>query len=377
MNKALGYYTCNGREFESKILACLYATEVKQPIQWVFNDDIFNATNWTREPSESLDELYDRRARALRERYDYIILNYSGGSDSHNILTSFYRQGLLLDEVVTNWTIDATKNFTIADPQLTSSWNHNAEYELHTRQRLQWISDNMPDTKITFFDASTDILNYFKTARDESWVLNHKDHINPAVVQRFNYLRLKGVHTRLDHYQNVAVVVGVDKPRFVINQNKECYVFFMDNLANITPVAQHLDDYTNTTVEYFYWSPNCCDLLVKQAHSIMKYLSQNKQYISLFYDKPLDRTSQEVLLKRILYATSWDSSWFQVNKPIADWDCELDLWFSYQFKNTDIVRNWNAGLNFLNNNVDEIFFNNKTRGLILYDSPRWFVGNLT
>jgi hypothetical protein len=170
--------------------------------------------------------------------------------------------------------------------------------------------------------------------------------------------------------------VGVDKPQFKINHNNECYVFFSDKIANITPVAQHLEDYTNTTVEYFYWSPDSCNLLVKQAHCILKYLNMNKQYIPLFYNKGIDRTVQEVFLKRILYATTWDNSWFQVNKPSMDWDCELDHWFRYQFNNTKIEKNWNAGLEFLTTNIAPLFHNKKHRGLEIYNSTDRFVGKI-
>ena len=94
MNKKLGYYLCDGREFESKVQCYLYASQNNKDVQWIFNNGALANYDFSQEPSETLDALYDRRAREIREKYDYVVLSYSGGSDSHNILMSFYRQGL-------------------------------------------------------------------------------------------------------------------------------------------------------------------------------------------------------------------------------------------------------------------------------------------
>ena len=56
VNKKLGYYTCNGLEFESKIQACFHSVQTGKPVDWVFNDLEFSAYDWTKEPEESLDQ---------------------------------------------------------------------------------------------------------------------------------------------------------------------------------------------------------------------------------------------------------------------------------------------------------------------------------
>ena len=162
MNKELGYYVCNGKEFSSKAGGLIYATQVDKPIEWIFNKEVFDKFDFSHEPELTLDQLYDRRARELREKYDYLVLGYSGGSDSHNILMSFYRQGLHIDEVVSNWIFDASKtNFLVVDERVTDAWNQNAEFELTTKERLDWISTNMPKTTITIYDSSQDTLTYY------------------------------------------------------------------------------------------------------------------------------------------------------------------------------------------------------------------------
>ena len=81
-HKELGYYICDHKVFTSKIHACIYATQHKKQIEWVFNNDVFDNFPWKIEPQESLDELYFQRARQIREQYDYICLAFSGGGDA-------------------------------------------------------------------------------------------------------------------------------------------------------------------------------------------------------------------------------------------------------------------------------------------------------
>ena len=73
----------------SKVEALGWSQRFNQPVQYRFNDLVFDSYNWTVEPAESLVQLYQRRAQQIREKYDYLVLFYSGGADSHNMLQSF------------------------------------------------------------------------------------------------------------------------------------------------------------------------------------------------------------------------------------------------------------------------------------------------
>ena len=118
-----------------------------------FNDEIFGRHHW-REPIETLDQLYDRRCREIRERYDYVMLSYSGGADSHNILMSFVRQGLHIDEIIVNTMDKANNKFTNIDNTDLRPENAAAELHLQTIPRLKEIVGQKPNTKITGCDIS-------------------------------------------------------------------------------------------------------------------------------------------------------------------------------------------------------------------------------
>ena len=161
MDKRLGYYTCNGQEFESKIHALTLSNQTGKPVDWQFNNEVFDNYTWTQEPELSLDQLYDCRSREIRESYDYVILSYSGGSDSHNILESFLRQGLYIDEIVLNSALKATEKFIVLDTAQTASWNINAEYQLNAVDKLKEIQTRSPGTKITVNDTTDAIVDAF------------------------------------------------------------------------------------------------------------------------------------------------------------------------------------------------------------------------
>ena len=85
-----GYWSVNNTYFFSKAECLRYATQIKDyNVTFHYFDSFYSSLSWKNEPSESLEELYKRRAQQLREKYDYIVLAYSGGADSCNVLNSF------------------------------------------------------------------------------------------------------------------------------------------------------------------------------------------------------------------------------------------------------------------------------------------------
>lgn len=59
----------------------------------------FDDVNWT-EPTETFKELCKQRAQQIRDSYDYIILSFSGGSDSTTVLNTFLENNIYIDEIL-------------------------------------------------------------------------------------------------------------------------------------------------------------------------------------------------------------------------------------------------------------------------------------
>jgi hypothetical protein len=99
-NPKLGYYTVGDKVFYSKSQVLTESTKNGQYPHWHFNHDTFRSIDTTMEPNVDIRLLYKMRAIQLREKYDYLRLEFSGGSDSATVLMSFINNGIHLDEIV-------------------------------------------------------------------------------------------------------------------------------------------------------------------------------------------------------------------------------------------------------------------------------------
>ena len=363
INKKLGYYTVNGIEFDSKIQACFFAQEKNAKVKWHFNDTVFKTYNWENEPQLSLDQLYDLRAKQLRDTYDYIILSYSGGSDSQNIVESFIRQGLHLDEIIVNTMEKANYKYTIIDPNNKDPRNAAAEHYLQTIPRLKEIEKRSPKTKITILDMSDYLFESWLSAGDASWIMDKKEGLNPLNVTRFNYIHFDETRKKFDKSKKLALVLGIEKPRTFIHSNGDFYIRLNDRSTNIITIENHIKEYDNSTVEYFYWAPESIDILCKQAHIIKKWLELNPNKQQYWYGKnmtaDLFRTMHERELRPILYST-WNNLWYQADKATLDWYSEFDSWYIEGHKGTKHHDIWKQGIDYVSKHASN--FINKDHG---------------
>jgi hypothetical protein len=353
-NKKLGFYTCNGLDFESKIHACFYSLENKKRINWVFNDLEFGMHDWTVEPNETLDQLYNKRAKDLRDKYDYLILSYSGGADSHNALMSFIRQGIHVDEIVVNTMEKGWKPYTVIDPTNKSSLNSGAEHYLQTVPRLKELEKYIPNTKITICDLTDYVSESLLATGDASWVLKKREALNPIGITRFNYIYFNEVRKRFDKEKRIGIVLGVEKPKSLIHKG-QFWIRFNDRAANMVTIIDHVKDYDNSELEYFYWSPDCIPMLIKQGHVIKKWLEVNPEFQKYWDTDRTDfktvRLYHERLLRTVVYPTTWNNNWFQADKAIKDWYSEFDDWFFKGTVGTDANRIWHDGIDYITNSL--------------------------
>jgi hypothetical protein len=350
INKKLGYYKVNDIEFDSKIQACMFANKTNQEVTWHFNEKKFENYNWNIEPTLTLDQLYDKRTKQLREEYDYIIISYSGGSDSHNIVSSFIRQGLHIDELIINTMEKGSSKTTIIDPTNKTPENAASEHYLQTIPRLKEIQNLCPKTKITILDLTDYLLESWLAVGDANWIMDKREGLNPLNVTRFNYIHFNDVRKQFDKDKKIALILGVEKPRTFIYKDNKFYIKFVDRATNIITIAEHIKEYTNAVVEYFYWSPDSCDILCKQAHTIKRWLELNPQYQHLWFYKNITKNTfrlvHERMLRTLIY-TTWNNDWFQSDKAVKDWYSEFDSWFINGYKGSKQHSIWLEGINYV------------------------------
>ena len=261
-----GYYIANGKNFQYRYNAYVEATKANSSVKWNFNDEVYRTVNWSKPLNRSLDELYKERAQQLRDKYDYLILSYSGGSDSDTVLHAFIDNGIPIDEVWVDWPqhmmekVNWNPNNSLDHSNLASEWYFTTE------PKLKELHSQHPEIKIHLSDCTS-----------QGTVIDLQD-TNGLTDLRNTYfygLRRQYIcdyqHRLLDRGLTSAVILGIDKPGVCILHNNVCAKFVDEPIKFRTDIAA----YQHSVVEFFYWTPDSPYMVVNQAHEIVRYLQKN------------------------------------------------------------------------------------------------------
>jgi len=375
-NPKLGYYKVDTRVFYSKPEALIYATEVNKPPLWYFNELPFAKFDWTIEPEESISEIYRRRAQQLRDQYDYIRLECSGGSDSTQTAFSFLLNGIHLDEVVFRYPAHGAKNATYEAFNMKPE-NTLGEWEFAAKPLLEWIKTHFPKTKVTMQDYSENMVNedYMK---DESWIYTTRDWFQPGHGIKHSHINTSDHRAIADSGKSICALYGIDKPKLSL-MDGGWYMYFVDIHANHPhPVV---DSYTNITSELFFWTPDMPELMSKQAHLIRRWFdmpqNQHLKHIIHYVTNSVNwRTTYENLIKTVIYP-DYDPKTWQTVKATNSFYNEMDHWFHVNFAESELYSAWASGLQLLADKIDRKYFVSsmgKVNGLVFYRSPMYYIG---
>jgi hypothetical protein len=304
-----GYYVVDNKIFRNKIYAMQEATKKRlgpKGIEWIFNNDIYDELDWKTPSDLSLSEVYRLRAQQLRDKYDYLILSFSGGGDSTNILDSFVLNGIHLDEVVVGWARSQTAGKYEANLS-TDPTNYLSEWDYLVEPKLKWLQSVSPETKITIVDPY-----------DNLQAAEPDDDIATLTV-RHNYIgykRYKAIDSilldRQSKHKNCAIILGVNPP-WPVRIKRHLLILIGD-----PPTCSWGSDYTNhglqRNVEFFYWTPDMPEITKTQAHVLLNHLQACPEFINLIPEyqvdgisrKSVNKTDSENLrrwIKKILYPT--------------------------------------------------------------------------
>jgi hypothetical protein len=373
-NPKLGYYTVGQQQFFSKPQALIEATKIGKFPEWNFNRAVFDSVDWLNAPALDLRTLYRTRALQLRDQYDWIRVEASGGGDSTTAILSFLNNNIHVDEVVFRYPKTGEKDVH-NDPFNTKCENTLSEWEFAAKPLLNWISIHHPRVKITVHDYSE---NMIKGEDDDTWVLRSKDYFQPGHAFKHDNIGLIDHRRDADAGKRICVLYGIDKPKMCIRDGR-WYVYFMDLQANHSNSVVY--EYTNITNEYFYWTPDLPEIVHKQAHIIKNWFSlpQNTflQYLVRWPNHSIaHRTAYEQMVKPLIYP-DYDPATFQVAKPTNSFYNEMDFWFYKNFQGTDSYKKWQAGLDLLVRNIDDKFFNKELGrpvGFVGFLSPFYDLG---
>jgi hypothetical protein len=341
----LGCYRVGDLKVYSKLEAIELHTKTGIHPHWDFNEAVFDCYDWTKEPDTPILELYRRRAQQLRDKYDYIILSFSGGADSTNILSAFTDNDIKLDEIVTYVNYEATgerDNFM------------NAEYFNVAQPKSEELKEKYPWIKSRVIDLSTLALQHFVDKETKfGWLYENNMFFSPNNTSKDSLpLKIKEWADMIHAGKKVCMLWGHDKPRILHTDGKFSFRFidFIDSGPTVKSISGKQPYYD----ELFYWTPDLPELLIKQSHMIMNYMKQTNILKSPFIStEKSDLAYVEVNKTKywlsnhgvhsIIYP-KWDIGTFSVGKASSVILTQRDTWFFNMNKTDDAYVGWKMGI---------------------------------
>lgn len=238
-------YQVDGKTFYNPFLAFLHGahnTPNENP-KFICYDSVFKDLDWTDEPAETVRELIDARTRQLAQKYEKIIISFSGGTDSVTVYNSFVRQNIFIDELIISYS-----PYTNAHPV----------------ENANWLIKNHPDknTRITVLNRNDP--QYYSKFNNESWVLENSGNLgyfNLSAPGAYFYRHC------VDSWGNTnwAMIIGYEKPN-IIRENNKWHAVHLDKV--IKPSLSY------TNLEYFFLTPDFPKLHLKQNHMLLQYIKK-------------------------------------------------------------------------------------------------------
>lgn len=272
---SLGFYKVGSNTYTSKTIAYTESLQQSQPLKYIYNDDVFRKYNWTvePEPNVNINEFYRRRAQQLRDSYDYIVLQYSGGPDSQNVLDTFLNYDIPLDEIV---------NFnSYASTQIVQGTTHNADYLYNVKPVIESIIKEKGNSiKVSIIDEVDMTKKVWKEYEDDDYFeLLFSSGTFPSVwMMRGIWIKhVPHIWNKVLEGKRICVLLGTDKTNLRLNTTiNKYYTDFNDILSTDTATLALADKDLNghCVTELFYHTPSMPDLTIKQAHVLKNYVDK-------------------------------------------------------------------------------------------------------
>lgn len=341
-----GYWLVDGAPCYNKVMASYQATvKNTHDVRFYFNDNVYQSIDWRNPIPNSLEILYAQRARQLREQYQHLVVLYSGGSDSSNALKAMLKAGVRPDEVVYHWAGGPNSQSNLANAEII-----NAAWPM-----LQKLSQeyNITVTCIDEYDL------YQQHGFDgPEWVLQADAVLNPCTYPRYQMLQDRAEWRRLvDQGQRVGLVMGIDKPR-ILWENNAWHGVFLDVGFQHNFYQDHVRD-SGISIEGFYSTPAAPLITVKQCQVLKDYMDTN--FTADFFQKNFSRQNwngdlYNSLVRQVCYPY-WDDATFSIGKSHVIYDRKNLWWLT---GTTDLKHNYFSGLDWIDQHVDPWFLNQNT-----------------
>lgn len=352
--KKLGWYEFEGKKYSNKYHA-LEKCPNEQSIHFNFHDDIFSNYNWSERITDNIYNLYLKRALQLREKYDYLIIYYSGGIDSHCVLRTFIDNNIKLDGIIVSgsYSIDSKIETTC-----------NKEQILVAQSYLKKLKN---EGKLRCPVYYLDTVEHHKNFKDENWVFNCGSNLSPQIYTYNFYWQDPWIQNFLMKGKT-GFIRGVDKPRVVL-ENGNWYGAFIDiHVLSGTPTGYLNKNQDWDIQEYFYWTPDMPEIAIAQCQLMVewfennlspelseKYTTKNKEFNRAKYNNIADPLMYG---KYITQKPGESKDYFSLGKPSFTNLWHKDYWF---IQSRDVFSKeynvWQSGLEMLSKKIHSDKFN--------------------
>ena len=375
---SFGKWETANRSFYNKRDALIYASNNGCPdVSWNWHNDVWKNFNIEKLGKQSLPQLYRERAQQLRDTYDYLILSYSGGADSHNILMTFLDNNIKLDLVY----IQSPFSFINSSQHAPNSVDKTArnqvcEWDYCIKPTLEYLAKYHPNIKIELSDWMDNVTeSYF--SKENTFLNSGGSNLGMGTMARSLNFSKFGL-SEFEKDKKVATIYGCDKPVIAVDsQHKKVSMTFSD----VTML--HCTNSVGT-FEPFYWSQNLPDLIFEMAHQVYLHYKTNPTLQQFMWSKAnvskasrddniISMVNQDIV-KKACYPLTWDFNKFQADKPIglrADRD-----FFVYEYDDFNRIKDtWKYHYEVYYQGINKKYIND-VGNLKLIHSNLYYIGDL-
>jgi hypothetical protein len=302
-----------------------------------------------------------------------LILYYSGGADSTNVLHAFINNNIFLDEIVMQYPKPLESSMNNVD---TGNNNYFSEIKYAAMVHLDNVKNQLdPRTNIRFLDQAHDTIALFEK---DDWYEKFPlaTMITPAGLGRqISAITDRQLDNLYEKGKTVCQIYGVDKPLIGIDHN-DYFAYFVDaNATHAVPTGYDLGDLARKFffLEFFYWTPDLPEIVIKQAQEIKKVseIDSNVRW-HLENSGRLHIDQLRAVLHPIIYGPEANKTVFQVAKPDSNVYRPMDKWFWLpEFKKSQ--QNYLDVINYLEKTIDHKYFSNNSvyNGILPIHSKRY------
>lgn len=265
MRDKLGYYLVNGSKFYNKVSALLEFQNTHDFPKYIFNDEVFSRYDRSALIETDIFDLYSQRVRQLRDKYETIVLSFSGGSDSQTILNAFVKAKVPIDVILFIHAESIESRFSPSYRTYKEIYDCAIPF---VNEIKQTDLDSIGKPKIISYDMTQSIRDDFFNTHGEGWS-EQQNSLDPTVY----YMTTPFMYEKTLR----DLVVNKDKSSWCFLRGGEKPFIEMDKIATSYFIDEKYKDHTHwPNCELFFTTPDMPEIHVKQEQLLFANLKDNK-----------------------------------------------------------------------------------------------------